>query len=160
MRKFRLYPKPNQVDIRYWMTFYFTITVIILGVIIALTIRMLPLIPSWQATKLPAISIVAITLVVTIGWHITVIWRIDSSSQKRRFIMVFDIISAILGVAVIGLILTDIIGSNLLHGEEIVTSVREHKSGDEIFIYHLSEIPDGFIAAQVTVRCSALSRFN
>lgn len=141
--------------IRHWMMVAAVIAIATVGITVALAISALPVIPSWQTARLAAIFVVAVVVVTAIGGGIVTMWRTGGPLGRRGLILGVGVAVAIFAVFVIWLILLDTPGPTYivgLRGEDFVTSVHDQRSGDEIFIYHSSEIPDGFIGTRVAIR--------
>lgn len=127
-----------------------TLILIAIAVLGTWAISALPLIPSWAENKLSVMTGIDIVVPTIIGWRI-----ITNRHHRRLLAIVMDIIFTCCAILMLWLILLTTSGG-FLGGENFEATLRDNNSGDELFIYTLSEVPDGFIATRVAVRSTWL----
>ena len=108
-------------------------------------VSLIPLVPSWQTAQIVVIASIAVVSALIMN---TYAYRSDSASCLKKGAV--SLVSVLMALA-IWIIVAETAGANTLRGEELVARISVPQSHDRLYVYHLSEIPDGFIYARVLV---------
>ncbi len=126
--------------------FFPAIKLAVIAFIIVYLLSLLNLIPTWNDYREIIIPILLVLTIRGIGFLIF--------KSLGNCVLVGSIIFIL--TLVISFFLFYLSSDPIMSGEELIESKRDNNSGDMIFVYEYSEIPNGFIKSIVTVQSSWL----
>ena len=125
----------------------FVVTISGVAALLAFALTRLPVIPNWHGIVAGIIGVMASTVTLFSLRCMLTFRRIGYLG--RAAVCGLSAIFALLWGYVLAL---DIVWTPPLFGEELVSELTDPHSGDQIFVYRLSGIPDGFIDSRISRR--------
>ena len=112
--------------------------------IIVYLLSLLNLVPTWKIYRGWAVPLLLTVTIIGVGFLL--FKNIDNCIIIGTLVFILTL--------VISFFLFFLSSDPIMSGEELIESKRDSSSGDMIFIYEYSEVPDGFIKSIVRVQSS------
>jgi hypothetical protein len=117
------------------------------GVAVVWAIDALPLIPSWEPLTAMLAGATIAVVVTIVGIRIMSIWRVGN----RWAALAITTLTSF-PVVLMWFLFTELLVPNALYSEDVVATLADRRSGETLYVYETSDIPDGFVHTRVAVR--------